>query len=390
MSINTILKKAWDMLWQYRALWLFGAVFALVTVGTIFPFDWLARDEQEVEWTKIRVTEDSTIRVPGIDMTIDFTAPDGVRISTPYATSWHTFSEMADELNRELSINIWPLLVECGVLLVGAMVLGTMFRYIAETALIRMVDETGQTGKRLSMREGLRLGWSKRAWRLFLLDLVLGVLAFVGFIVVFGLAVAPILMSIGSRDAVIIIVGIGTAGLIVLAGCLWLAALVVTSFVLQPIRRACALEDQSLGASVRQGLSLTRRNLKEVGLLWLVWIGIRVLWAPIGAAVLIILTPVLLLTILLGGIVSSIPAVLIGITARIFVGGLTPWLMGALAGLPVFIVVMISPMLFVSGFVEIYKSCIWTLAYRDLKALKVTAPAPVPLPQGLPDSGPAD
>lgn len=390
MSINTILKKAWDMLWQYRALWLFGAVFALVTVGTIFPFDWLARDEQEVEWTKIRVTEDSSIRVPGIDMTIDFTAPDGVRISTPYATSWHTFSEMADELNRELSINIWPLLVECGVLLVGAMVLGTMFRYIAETALIRMVDETGQTGKRLSMREGLRLGWSKRAWRLFLLDLVLGVLAFVGFIVVFGLAVAPILLSIGSRDAVIIIVGIGTAGLLILAGCLWLAALVVLSFLLQPIRRACALEDQSLWASVRQGLSLTRHHLKEVGLLWLVWIGIRVLWAPIGAAVLIILTPVLLLTILLGGVVSSIPAVLIGITARIFVGGLTPWLMGALAGLPVFIVVMISPMLFVSGFVEIYKSCIWTLAYRDLKAVKVSARESVSQPQSLPATGPAD
>jgi hypothetical protein len=390
MSISTILKKAWGMLWQYRALWLFGAVFALVTVNTIFPLDWLARDEQDVEWTKIRVTERSTIKVPGIDMTIDFTAPEGVRISTPHATSWRSFSDMVDELNREVSINLWPLLVEFGVLLVGAIVLGTMIRYIVETALIRMVDETGQTGKRLSLREGLQRGWSKRAWRLFLLDFVLGVLAFVGFIVLFGLAVAPILLSIGSHDAVIIIAGIGTAGLLVMAGCLWLAALVVLSFVLQPIRRACILEDQSLWASIRQGLSLTRHHLKEVGLLWLVWMGIRVLWAPVAAAILIILTPILLLTILLGGVVSGVPAVIIGITARIFMGGLTPWLMGALAGLPIFIVVMISPMLFVSGFVEIYKSCIWTLAYRDLKAMKVSARVPVPQPQGLPASGPAD
>jgi hypothetical protein len=58
--------------------------------------------------------------------------------------------------------------------------------------------------------------------------------------------------------------------------------------------------------------------------------------------------------------------------------GATPWIMGLLVGLPIFIVVMLSPILFVSGLVEIYKSSIWTLAYRDLKAMELTAQEVVP------------
>jgi hypothetical protein len=40
------------------------------------------------------------------------------------------------------------------------------------------------------------------------------------------------------------------------------------------------------------------------------------------------------------------------------------------------IVVMISPILFVNGLVEIYMSSLWTLAYRDLKATELVTPLP--------------
>jgi hypothetical protein len=39
--------------------------------------------------------------------------------------------------------------------------------------------------------------------------------------------------------------------------------------------------------------------------------------------------------------------------------------------------VLISPMLFVSGLVKIYKSSIWTLAYRDLRAMEALVHEPV-------------
>jgi hypothetical protein len=51
--------------------------------------------------------------------------------------------------------------------------------------------------------------------------------------------------------------------------------------VLQPIRRAIALEEQSLPASIRQGYLVTRHHLKDILPLWLVWISIRLIWVPL-------------------------------------------------------------------------------------------------------------
>jgi hypothetical protein len=363
------------MLWQYRALWLFGAAFALVSLNIIYPIGWLGEEEGK-PWTRIQVTDSMTIKVPGVDMTIDLTAPEGVRISTPYTVGWPSFSEMAEELNREVSLNPWPVLIEFLVILAGCILLGIVLRYSVETALMRMVDETDQTGKRLTLWEGLRRGWSRRTWRLFLLDFCIGLLAAMGTVVIFGLAVAPTLLALGSHEAILITAGIGTFGLLALAGALWLAAALALSFVLQPIRRACALEDQSLWASIRQGLSLTRHHFKEVGLLWLSWMGIRALWSLVGTLVVILLAPVLFVTFLLAGVLGGIPAVVMAMVAHVFMGGVTPWVMGTLVGLPIFILVMISPILFVGGLVEIYKSSIWTLAYRELKTREQMVPMP--------------
>ena len=389
MNLNSVLKKAWGMLWQYRAVWLFGAILALFSLNILYPIEWLGEEEGK-PWTRIQVTDGITIKVPGVDMTIDLTAPGGMRISTPYTVGWPSFSDMVYELNRDALINLKPILVEAGVMLAGAIVLGTVLRYVAETALIHMVDETGQTGKRLGFWEGLRSGWSRRAWRLFLLDLICGGLVSIGFVVVFGLAAAPILLALSSNELVLLTVGVSTAGLLALASCIGIVAALVLSLVLQPIRRACVLEDQSLGASIRQGARLTRRHFKEAGLLWLVWMGIRLLWSLVGTVVVILLAPALFVTFLLAVVLGGIPIVVIAMVAHVFMSGLTPWLMGALAGLPVFMVVLVSPVLLVSGWVEIYKSAIWTLAYRDLKALEISAREPVRAPQGLTVSGPAD
>ena len=49
-----------------------------------------------------------------------------------------------------------------------------------------------------------------------------------------------------------------------------------------------------------------------------------------------------------------------------------------LFGLPVFILVMIAPMLFLGGLVEVAKSSLWTLTYRELRALERVEEAQVP------------
>jgi len=378
MDINKILNKAWQMLWHYRALWLFGAVLALVGANTIYPWPWRDREDND-QWTKIKVSETTTIQVPGGDMTIDFTVPGGVRITTPDSTSWHEFRRLVDEVNREASINLWPVLIEFAVVLVCLILLGSIARYVSETAMIRMVDQAAQTGRHLSLREGLRKGLSLRAWRLFLLDLIVGVLVILAFIVVLGLAAVPVLWAIGSHEAIIIAAGVGAFGLLVLAMYLAFAANVILSLVMQPIRRLCVLEDQGLLASIRQGITLTKHHLMDVGLVWLVWISIQALWVPLSIMILILISPVFLLTVLAGVVVGIVPAALVASFSYLFVGGITPWIMGAIVGTPLLFVVTVSPMLFISGLVEIYKSSVWTLAYHDLKAME--SPVQVPVSQ---------
>jgi hypothetical protein len=233
----------------------------------------------------------------------------------------------------------------------------------------------------------LRRGWSPAAWRLFLIDLVVNVLAFSAFIVAFGLAVTPVLLAIGSHEAIIITAGIGTFGLLILTGYLGFAASVVLSFLMQPIRRACVLEDQGLWASIRQGATLTKHHLKDVGLIWLIWMCFRLVWAPVSVLIVVLLSPVLLFTMLGSLALGGIPTLLVAIPSSLFVNGFTPWIMGAMAGLPVFIIATISPILFVNGLMEVYLSSMWTVAYRDLKKIERIVQVPVPQGQVAPARG---
>src|SRR5512147_266206 len=109
MNLNIVLQKAWQMLWNYRALWLFGAVLALVGSSMIVPGPWFDRENND-QWTKIKITDTATIQMSGADMTIDLTAPEGVRIITPDDATWHELHDMVEQLDREASINLWPIL----------------------------------------------------------------------------------------------------------------------------------------------------------------------------------------------------------------------------------------------------------------------------------------
>lgn len=388
MNLTAVVEKAWKMLWNYKALWLFGIVLALVGANTIFPVPWNDWENND-QWTKIRIN-DTTIKVPGSDMTIDFNAPGGVRITTPDGITWQEFNDLVDELNLEASIDLWPILVELAVIVVVSILLGLIARYIAETAVIRMVYETEETGKRLSVWQGLQRGLTFRAGRLFLIDLVVGILLTVIFIGGFGVSLAPILLAIGRSEAVLITVGVGTLGLLVLAAYLWMAASGVLSLVVQTIKRALVLENQSFLASIRLGIMMTKNHLKEVSLVWLVWMGIRVLWVPLSIMAIILLFPVMIMSILGGVALGGVSATVVAAIANAFTTNTTSVIMGLLAGLPVFILVMVSPVLFVGGLVQTYLSSMWTITYHDLKTIEGPVQEPAPQAQVIPAGGSAD
>jgi hypothetical protein len=77
-------------------------------------------------------------------------------------------------------------------------------------------------------------------------------------------------------------------------------------------------------------------------------------------------------------IVGSLPGLLFAGISSLFLSGYLPWIVGALAGLPLFALVAFSPLLFLGGLERVFSSTVWTLVYRELKALPVIAPVVEP------------
>jgi hypothetical protein len=205
------------------------------------------------------------------------------------------------------------------------------------------------------------------------------------FLVLFLGALSPLLLwTSGSTLA-------GITGTVFSTGLLFLlipVAIIVKaalSLLMQVFRRACAVEQLGAFAAIRRGFVVARHHLKEVGIVWIIWIGMRLLWMLAMVPVMIVILPVTLLFILVGAVAGGMPAVLVGGVLSLFYQGALPWIVGGIVGLPLFILAMIAPMLFLSGLVEVIKSSTWTLTYRELRAQESweRAPAPGPDAQAL-------
>ena len=96
-----------------------------------------------------------------------------------------------------------------------------------------------------------------------------------------------------------------------------------------------------------------------------------------GIALIILIIPLLILSVLtaVGGIVAAlIPSLLTVGIASIFSPDYWPWIFAAIIGGPIFLVVTFSPIIFVEGLAKVYESSVWTLTYRELKALEAIDP----------------
>jgi len=236
-------------------------------------------------------------------------------------------------------------------------------RYVAETALIRMADDYEETGEKRSVRQGFRLGWSRTAFRLFLIDLLIGLPVAVVFILLFALALAPLLLWTTNSRAAGVVGTVATIGSCFLFALLAIVVGVVLSLLKHFFRRTCALEEAGVTEAIRQGYSVVRRHLKDVALMWLIMVGLSLGW-------IIVMIPVTILLVIVGGVLGGLPALLVGGLASLFFEGTVPWILAAVVGIPIFTAVVTVPWLFLGGLVEVFKSSTWTLTYRELRALE--------------------
>ncbi|MFQ5613038.1 MAG: hypothetical protein ACE5H9_12995 [Anaerolineae bacterium] len=316
MDHTDILKRAFHITLRYRALWLFGFFLALCSGGG--------------------GGGGPSGPSPGGEGNGDL--PDfGVPGDFPLN-------------NEQLLIGIAVVFLCLMLFLIAVSVL---VQTVTRTSLIRMVRQIEEAGA-VTVREGWHLGWSRRALRVFLISLILGLPFLVLILGLIGVVGVAILLASGGNSS---LTAVGIVGAVIL-GVFTILLLILLAVVLAPLRelawREAALNGQTWRESIGESYSLIRRRLKDVGVLWLIMFGIGLGWGFVSIFLTVI---ILIVSVVIGGIPAGL--------AYLFTQS---WIAAAVAGIPLFLLVFIVPLTFATGLYLIYQSTVWTLAYQELKA----------------------
>lgn len=336
MEYSRILKRALEITWRYRALWLFGALIALFAGGgassSSFNYSFDGRDLGTVP---------------------------------PF--------QMQPQVDPAAVATAILLLVLIGIALaVLFFVVGTILRYISETALMRMVDDLEETGRKHTWRNGFRLGWSQRSLRLFVIDLIFGIPVAIMFVALFFFALTPLILWATGDTTAGVLGTVATVGLFLLVILLAILIALVLSLLRPFFYRMAVLEDRGIFNSIGEGFRLVRRHLGKAVAMWLLLVAIQIAWG-------IAMIPVVFVVVVIGLLIGGLPALAVGALVGAVTQGALPWLLAALVGVPLFLLVTGIPLLLLGGLIQVYLSTAWTLTFRELRALdRLGAGAPPP------------
>jgi hypothetical protein len=284
----------------------------------------------------------------------------------------------SEELGHRFVVDVVTILAVLAAAFAVTLLLNKIGRYVSEAALIRMVGEYEDTGERRGVWQGLRLGLSRTAWRFFLIDLAIDIPAILAFVLLFALAFIPLVFGIRSRTSgPLIFSSLLTGGLFAIGIFLAIMAGTLLSVLKRFFRQACALESLGVMASIRRGWAVVKRKPADVLVMWLIMLGITLAWGLLIGLSFLVLFPVLIVFIVLGGVAGALPAYLVFLLSSLVFEGALPVLLAVIVGLPIFILVMLAPWWCLGGLKEVFQSSVWTLTYRELRAVEDAQPAPV-------------
>jgi hypothetical protein len=242
-----------------------------------------------------------------------------------------------------------------------------------------MVDEYENTGTKLTWREGWRMGWSRTAWRLFLINLIVNLPGLLFFLALLITGVIILLAAINGNLAFNAALGVALIGLLFVA----IFVVVVLSIFLNLLRpffwRVAVLEDTGVRESLRRGFAMMRENWKSAGLMWLVMIGLGIVWIPVAIIAGLLVLPAVIVTAALALAVVAVPGLLLVGLFSLFLAGPLPWIAAGLFVLPLFIPLAFSPWLLLGNWQQVFTSSVWTLTYREIKALPAALLPPADL-----------
>ncbi len=335
-----VIKRAFQIVWKYRALWLVGLLLVLVGGGVMTG------------------STPPPSNDGGGGRGSDGGDWDGDR---GYHRDFDTFEEAWEEIG--------PWIVGASAIIVAVVVFSLLLgvvrvalRYVTRGSLIRMVDRYEETGEEVKFGAALRLGWDRSAWRMLLISLILKLpVVLLGFVLIvppIGLAIWSFVGGTGPR----IVLGILLLLLIVPVSLLLAVLRAVVGPFIQVAYRECTLRDRGAWESVKAAFGLVWQNVGAVALQWLLLVGLRI-------ALRIVLFPVNLVLFMLGLLVAGIPATLLGGLGALLTGWGPGIAVGVLTFVPVFLVVVVLPNVFFNTMATVFHSTVWTLTYRELQAI---------------------
>jgi len=374
MNHVEVLKRAWKILWSYRAVWVFGVILAL----TVFSWEtavFYGGGNDEANGVNVDYVNDEGGKLilnyknqlggqpyhQG-DIIIDYNPPDEFTMGIPYTDKEGHLGLKIWEIRPEVVSALFVIAIGLACLILLLIFVAVVVRYVAETALVRMVDDYEETGEKRGVWQGVRVGWSQAAWRLFLIDLLITLPAVLATVLLFVLALTPLLLWTSGSTAAGLMGMVFTVGLVFLAICLVIIVGAALSLLKRFFWRACALDELGVIDSIRQGYAVVRQNLKDVGLMWLIVLVISLAWPFVMIPVVVLLMGV---AVILGGL----SALLIGGLAGLALEGAAPWILAGLVGIPTFILALVVPLVLLGGLREVFMSSTWTLTYRELRPL---------------------
>jgi hypothetical protein len=351
-----ILKRAWHILWSYRALWVFGLILALATAGS--------SGGGSNNGSRIQYNADQT---------------DIQRLPENMRQGVEEFIQGMERLFREgpshvgipqeqLTALIWIVVVFTLVMIVFGVIVA-IGRYVSETAVIRMVNDYEDSETKMAVREGFRIGWSRTSWRLFLINLIVNLPAILLMLVLISTGIGIYFTVKNGSPTLAPFSVIAMIGIVFLLIFVVVIASIFLHLLRQFVWRVSALEDVGVQESFSRGWALVRENWKSVGLMWIVMIGLGIAWVIASIILFFISIPLLIVTGAIALVISAIPALLLVGLFHLFLGNVLAWVLGIVMILPLFFTIAFSPWLLVGSWQTVFTSTVWTLTYREIKAM---------------------
>ncbi len=292
MDFGYVLKRAWQIIWKFKVLWIFGI---LASCGQA-------------------------------------SSSGGSNSGYRFSVQESNASPQIEHFFSQLDPTVIGILIVIGIIVVLALVvIAILLGTVGRVGLIRGTVKAEQGAERLTFGELWREGLTY-FWRVFGLNLVIGVLVF--------LAIMVILFG-G------IVLTIGTLGLFVLCLlpiiCLLVPVMWAVSVIIEQANVALVVENLSIPEAIKRG-----------------W---QVVWDNIGT--MIVMSLILILGVgIIGGAIIGLPVLVVAAPAVVGIAaGTTEAIRNGLIVSGLLFLVYLPFLLVLSGILRAYTSSAWTLTF---------------------------